>query len=527
MRILKSINILFYLTILLIQNCYSNNKRDLSCFYKFSVEKVKKGNLLESKIKFFPKNCKVQVEYNILKVLKKKKIRKLTVKLNTDVVDVTEMGVKMDGVTDNSNSLQNAINYASKNGKKLLIPSGVCLTNQINVPANIDLVGISSKTSILKLIKGTASIVSLLYIQDNSNFSIQDITLDANLNGNSGNEVYGLYLIAYKKTMSNFVIKNVNFKNSNGNGNFVAIGYTDSITNIFVNNCIFDSSAVSSIQLRGVKKSKFLNSTFSNWGLQKSNNPSFSICCTPVDNIIIDNCNFLNTKGTEFAIESFFGSSGYTASNIVISNCLFDGNKVGGNGVSGSFYNSIFKNNRHINGVGGQRSGYEIFGKGNNKLTNINIKNGQIVIYDGSNILLSEVTINTLGANNDACLEIGGSGNLNNVEVKNSSFFTESKEGDAPAIYIGYYGVNKKYRNINIHNCKIECTSRNQACLKIAGTTDSSMNLNITKNKFKGYNSIYIVNPMLKNSKIFNNEFSSSISKIKFLDQEYSDLIIK
>lgn len=99
------------------------------------------------------------------------------------VLNVLDYNAKGDGIADDTAAIQAAIDAISVDGGTVYLPAGVYMTTGINLNSNVQLLGESRGSVILKLIDGTdAPVISCLGTQALRKFyvSIKSLTIDGN-----------------------------------------------------------------------------------------------------------------------------------------------------------------------------------------------------------------------------------------------------------------------------------------------------------------------------------------------------------
>jgi len=148
-------------------------------------------------------------------------------------INVKEFGAVGDGVTDDTQAIQEAINLHSN----IVIPDGVYLVDKLDVNKSIIITG--SQNTVLKM-KDSNSNTSILRIvgTNSENVEISNLTLDGNKK-----DVFG----CFAQYLNSITVKNSVIKNCGNVG--YSQGHTKSIDGImlskckngYISNCIFDT----------------------------------------------------------------------------------------------------------------------------------------------------------------------------------------------------------------------------------------------------------------------------------------------
>lgn len=92
-------------------------------------------------------------------------------------------GAKGDGITDDTSSIQNAINSMT-NGGVVFFPAGVYMVSKLKIPSNITLKGVSASKSIIRLLPGQPAnswaVQNSDFNNGNTNIILETITVDGN-----------------------------------------------------------------------------------------------------------------------------------------------------------------------------------------------------------------------------------------------------------------------------------------------------------------------------------------------------------
>lgn len=220
------------------------------------------------------------------------------------VINVKNYGVKGDGITDESNSLQNIFN---NNPKKIYFPEGVYKFNKVSVNSKCEIFG--TKNTVLMV-----DSAELFTSTNTDNITIRDFIIDG-ANAKSTNERVLFFNTCNNFTIKDMVIKNIqkhglviidtsnlninniNCKNIVGSP-ILIVPQTKDCYNITVSNCIMNNVAQNEL-CYGV----YFNSgdsyivkggTIDNVYIDTTN---YGGIFPGGDNIIVSNCNVKNCQG--------------------------------------------------------------------------------------------------------------------------------------------------------------------------------------------------------------------------------------
>jgi hypothetical protein len=303
-----------------------------------------------------------------------------TAQLADIAINVKAKGAKGDGLTDDTVSIQNAIDSLPSGGT-VYFPKGTYLVGLLSIPSNIKLLGHSKFTTILKL-KNSAG-TQLLKNKDgstgNSGISIESIQFDGNLANNTADKD----IIVFDNC------KNVNLKNViahstqgtpvsfvkgsfysvqdsefyNGKYGLFAFWITDSI----ISNCVFRDSRPYEADVNNGNKA---TTTSGRDGLQfKGGHRNLVSDCIAFGNAI---------QGFDCHSETD-GVTVDRSTDTMFANCISYNNGASGFNVSGA--NDIHYVNCIAFGNGGvaEQDGYyglNLFGSGEADLYNITVTGG-------------------------------------------------------------------------------------------------------------------------------------------------------
>jgi polygalacturonase len=253
-----------------------------------------------------------------------------------ETISVKDFGAKGDGTTDDTTSIQNAINYAAPLGKTVFIPAGVYSITALTLPqqnGGIDIVGEARcdsaslstgayKGSVLISTQATGNIISADggSGSNNKGIRISNLALKVSTSG------YAISIVnsAEQTTLADLTILNINATGGNG------INLDTCFVGCLISNCLVQGVYNQPINgTFGVKVSSsviaggylFENSTFDFWGtgLDIGGN----IYQMTVLNVGMEVC--------------YLGTNIHNGANVQLNNCHYEGNKINGIYVASSF----------------------------------------------------------------------------------------------------------------------------------------------------------------------------------------------
>jgi len=412
-----------------------------------------------------------------------------------DTINVKRLGAKGDGIQNDSAAFQNAVKSASDQKKVLLVPKGTYLLSNIIVYPDCAIAGQGSST-ILKLTNGTGSNRQILKLTGISqNVRLKNIGFDANGRGNSGKNIFCVKSdMKPTEKINNLVIERCSFTDSKDYGALFLIAPSGHITHVVVSDCKFYDTGSAAVSIRGINGLTFINNTVLNWDVRDKQHPAISFQSDVCSNVLFSKNHLKNKDAAYFAVEV----AGTCLNHGKFSDNVFDGNGYNASGISGMYSNCLFINNRHINGGGNHRSGYELVGD-NDTITKNVIVNGAVSLGAGtpglafakgaSYIFTDNKVTGNFGANN-FCLTVGGYDTVKSAFIEHNIFDNRLGKGSAPVIQIGERGPST---NVTIENNTLYGSPGN-ACIRMKVKTGSpySENIKIHKNTLVGENGIQV-----------------------------------
>ena len=181
--------------------------KELRELYLEFNEKGIDENIVREKVNYFLENSLKIKDINSKLNTNTNNIKNINSQLDTIAVDVKKFGAKGDGVTDDTLSINNTINYVvSMGGGTVLIPTGTYLCSNIILKSNVILKGSGTGSTVLKayssnvqIIKGENWDTLKDYTEKTDalgvrNTKICDLRIDGDNKASVGIEIWGCYL---------------------------------------------------------------------------------------------------------------------------------------------------------------------------------------------------------------------------------------------------------------------------------------------------------------------------------------------
>ena len=249
---------------------------------------------------------------------------------STLVVNVKDMGALGDGKTNDTASIQAAINKVGGTGGEVLVPDGTYMIDaltSVNLKSNMTFS--MTANAILKTIPNNKELFALLAVEDVSNVNIIGGTLQGdriNHLGTTGEWGMNLWIDG----ATNIVIEKVTSINAWGDGFYNGEDFYQS-KNITLCSVVADNNRRQGFSIENVDGMVIKNSTFKN---TSGTNPSDGIDIEPNHNNTVTNVQILNsifTGNANHGLEliSMFGQ---------VSNITLTGNNFSGNKNTGTYF---------------------------------------------------------------------------------------------------------------------------------------------------------------------------------------------
>jgi polygalacturonase len=252
---------------------------------------------------------------------------------------VKDVGARCDGATDDTASIQNAIDQIAATGGTVLIPAGTCMVNavtRLNLKSHMTFK--MNSATVLQAITNDQTHYDILRAANVTGLTISGGTLIGDRTthiGTTGEWGYGIGIY----DSSNITVQNVTSKNMWGDGILVGTAFTGpGSSNITITGVTADNNrrqGMSIVEVNGINVS---NSQFSN------TNGTIPQCGIDIEPDATENINNVNITTSLFfgnALGGICGNliSGTTATNITINNNIID-ELVGGFGLQKYSYSA-------------------------------------------------------------------------------------------------------------------------------------------------------------------------------------------
>lgn len=375
------------------------------------------------------------------------------------------------GSDDDTIAAQAFVDSVAANGGGIaFFPAGTYLVSaSLVVPSGVALVGAGRGITTIKL--ANASNVPVVTISAATDVTIRDLTLDGNRAGQSS---AGNLLVATSTTR--LAVQDVEVMNAYFQG-VALVSCTDAILDrLYVHDIGKDA-----ICLNGVDGCDISHCYVKAWGLYVQGlHSAVSFEQNDCYRVRIVDNEFVNTIDTKFAIEAVPTPLGAAHHSIVQGN-LFDGNHLGGSGISMMGEHLSIRDNTLINGVGSGRTGVEVNFATHGVLTGNNIENGQ-VSFGGSNVVCANNTI-TIAAFGQMGIQLA---TANNVLIADNVVEIAHATTTASAIMLGYYAQPAQINHIHVSGNTLRSTLGTGFGIRLLPAASSTA-VTITDNVASGF----------------------------------------
>ena len=323
-----------------------------------------------------------------------------TLQLAQTMINVKDFGAIGDGIADDTNSIQEAINHASLiENVFVYIPEGTYMikahvdetetTDYLRDEGGLELLDniklLLHGKAILKAIPNNKRQYNILRIYNKTNVQIEGGNIEGerlNHTGTGGEWGYGIAILGG----SNISIKNINIYNCWGDGINTQV-YEDDTSSIspdrvYIDNIISNNNRRQGFSIEALTNGVIKNSTFKN---TNGTSPSAGLDIEPwnpkniVENVVIDNCIFEGNNGLGLILH------GQSVLNIKVKNCYFDDNKSSEGDVSCLWGSGVlFENNVLSRTI--RYTDYKNIKMINNKTTSVILTNVENVIIKDNHV---------------------------------------------------------------------------------------------------------------------------------------------
>jgi hypothetical protein len=371
-------------------------------------------------------------------------------------LSLSEFNADPTGTIDSSTQFLAAA--AAAVGRKLYIPKGTYILNTPQLTAayhDIEFIG-EGEDTIFKI--ANAVNVPVLRIEGGYNLKFKNLVID----GNGANQTLTTARSLRIGTgASDIEFENVVFKDSYYDNVFMD-GTLGICSGIKFHKCKFINSIdanSANVRYTDCENVSFTNCLFTEWAYDAISMSWFQV---NDGGLLVQNCEFLNTKSILFAIETVGSGAAkeFRLRNAVINNNIFDGgnNVTGGSGISGvSDSVTITGNVWRNSGGASHRTGVESTGKDWTINNNV-FDNGAVVVASTTGAVTENLTISDNIIKNRAVsgygVAIGGvaATEILDVTVTGNVIDLTGNTSSGGGIYLGTYGSPAVCKRITVAN---------------------------------------------------------------------------
>lgn len=381
------------------------------------------------------------------------------IRVSDIVINVKDFGAVGDGITDDTEYINNAITYAnSVGGGTVLVPNGIYMIKAHNPDTTSnnylrDEAGIEMKDNvhlqlsngtILKAISNDARAYQIVRAVEKENISISGgkILGDRNNHVDLGGEWgYGISIIG----CNNVIISDIEIADCWGDGINIQVGLNEMSNNVPTN--VYIQRVISTNNRRqgmSIEAGEFITVTDSIFKDTGGTAPECGVCIEPfndyikVHNVTFVNCVFENNNNT--GIQILMGN----VKNIKTSLCLFNKNKNGQYSAYKFTEGHVISENKFV-GVSDNNIGIRMYDTSDVLITNNHFIDAVFDLGgDLSNFLIDGNSV-VCGVNHTTGSLFGTAISLKNSSIINNKFdFLESNVTN-----IAFYTVGKNIKVIN------------------------------------------------------------------------------
>lgn len=423
-------------------------------------------------------------------------------KLSSDLLSVKDFGAKGDGISNDTTSIQDAINYCAQYKKKLFFPSGTYLCGSIEVKSNLEVIG--EDGAVIKRTSNYGWQLGLFYTPP-VNVLIENLQFDNNAPGTSGTHKHSVRMT----NTQNVVIRNCRFfngydsaiKDLGPDGIYISTGSPSTVNNILIEGCLIEGFTRNGISITdGANGVVIRDCTISNCGLTGVDVEANTGTSTQVRNLTIDNCKFIDngdvsvgpytSRTGQLSIFSS-GPTVYHSENVTVSNCYFKNSSANPQGINSFKINST-KNFLMFNcyfespvSASTYRAVFEegTFGSMSGAVKNCTFVNHNVDCFDFTNIVFDS---NHFSGTNTRYASAGTGSNKKIV----NNFFENCATSGVPVLTIRSPGFTISHNSfLDDRTTSIPDEVLNLAKDGFTTTSESIISSNIVKSKTAKYGS--------------------------------------
>lgn len=289
----------------------------------------------------------------------------------------TDFNAAGDGTADDTAEIQAALDAANTAGGGIVfLPRGTYLVSAtLTLKSNTVVQGIGD-LSVIKL--ANAADVSVVTVQTGAtDVALRSLKID----GNRANQTTAVHGIT-SSTLTRLRVEGCTISSARGAGaQLMAAG---TLASVLFSRCRVTDCGTYALHFRAADGLTVADCQLESWGQVTAATPGVAFwrggasSTTPNYRVTFVGNTLKNTVGTQFGIECAGAWDSGVHDSTFTGNVL-DGGGLGGNGISGYFFQTTFTGNTHPNGVGTHRSGYEIIGQ-DYTISGCVVENGTILI---------------------------------------------------------------------------------------------------------------------------------------------------
>jgi hypothetical protein len=337
------------------------------------------------------------------------------------------------------------VSAALASGAKVIeFAAGTYVLSSIqSIPGNTTIVGQGASVTTFQIAAGTNLGYMFRTVNSSTDINIQDCGFDGNYaNQSSGSNM--CFNGTAANNLNRLRITNCNFKNSRDYCVRLGVGRS-----FIVQGCMWTGTYGQCLTIIGSRSVSIIGCSFYDYNIAVGLNPAIQIqqdATYQIDNVTVTGCTFRSQTSDEFAIEATCALTALPAESITISGNTFDGNAVGGSGISLAAQRLSITGNTFLSGINTWRTGLELAALDATVCNNV-IENGAIVLSkagtlwgEPKRVIVNGNFVSLQGStgSNLAAIHIGGG---NTIAVNNNMIYINLTGGaSGSGMFLNAYG---------------------------------------------------------------------------------------